>query len=124
MSVVETIYYRMLSGGEVQATAECLLDLVRDTKTLMPLEFKRSSHHPADGFYCCVQIVRMNTKPQYQRQGVMTKIIDTIFADHKTLWIQTSWDDSSESGRAFCLKNGFVQEGDLLIRRKPHASNF
>ena len=34
-------------------------------------------------------------------------------------WAETSWDDSTDEGREFLLKRGFVKENEKLVWERP-----
>lgn len=116
--ICETYFWQMLQNSKPVSTLEIRIRPVMSAEG-KPL-FKRVaplSKIAIPRVY--IEIVRMNTKPKYRKQGIMHKLLEHAIGDPKIEYAYTNWDDSTGDGRNFLLKRGFVQEGDKLIYRKP-----
>jgi len=115
-----TIFFQMLREGKIVATLECrqrqITDdagrpLVRINKSAM---FRRDQEVPRN----FLEIARMNTRPEWRKQGIMTELLCIAAGNKEIEYIETLWDDSTEDGRAFLLSHGFRRENERLVWEK------
>lgn len=115
--IAETFFWQDLSEGKPIATLEIRVRPIMD-------EFNRPSYTPPTAFglkprpRVFLEIVRMNTKIQYRKQGRMHKLMANALMDPKIEWAVSSWEDSTADGRNFLLGCGFRQSGSDLIWRR------
>lgn len=76
-------------------------------------------NEPQDKYFI-VKIMQMTTKMKYRKKGYMNKILEGVkkFGQGNVKFIVTSWYDSTEMGRKFLMKRGFVREKNILIWRR------
>jgi hypothetical protein len=118
--VAETFFWQELRDSKVIATLEIRIRPVCDqygrplAKMNREAMFKKDRTIPR--LYC--ELVRMNTKIEFRKQGIMSMLLDRAVGDPKIEWVYTSWDDSTVDGRNFLIGKGYKQEGDKLIYEK------
>ena len=114
--IAETFMYQELKDSKVISTLE-----VRVRPIMQPNG--RPAVTPPKVFgeqprmQCFIEIVRMNTKPGYRKQGIMRRLLKFALGDPKIEWAVSSWDDSTADGRNLLLGMKFKQEGNDLIWR-------
>lgn len=114
----EVGFWQELRAGKPVATLHIHICPIINPETNKPL-FKHDQMYPQRGIpRIFLEIVQMNTKPKYRKQGIMGSLLDSAMADPKIEWVETSWDDSTADGRNFLLGKGFEQKGSKLIYRK------
>lgn len=112
-----TYFYQWLKDSKVIATMEVRIrPILDDNGKMMTKGRDPVSGHPVPRIF--VEIVRMNTKPKYRKQGYMTQLLQLAMQDPKVEWIETSWDDSTADGRNFLLSRGFEQNVGQSLRRR------
>ncbi len=121
--IAETYFFEDLSEGKAKATLEIRVRPVMD-------EFNRPAYTAPTEFGLkpkaryFLEIVRMNTKIQYRKQGIMARLLNYALMDPKIEFAVSNWDDSTSDGRNFLLSHGFRQSGrDLLWRRDEHSED-
>lgn len=62
-----------------------------------------------------LEIIRMNTRPRWRKQNIMSVLLKIALNQKHIEWAETSWDDSTPTGRAFLLKRGFKKENERLV---------
>lgn len=68
------------------------------------------------------EIPRMATFAKHRGKGYMSELIECAKGDPAIQYIVTSWDDSTEQGRAFLLKRGFENKHGKLVWRREKTS--
>jgi len=117
--IAETFFWQQLKDGHVVATLEIricpvFLNGVPQFRMDNTKIFKRQREHPTPRVFC--EIVRMNTIPGFQRQGLMRELVGNAIGDPKIEWAETNLRDSSPEGIALLKDFGFYEEGDKLIK--------
>ncbi|MBE3122177.1 MAG: hypothetical protein IMZ53_01455 [Thermoplasmata archaeon] len=113
----ETFFWQQLKDGHVVATLEVracpvFLDGVPQFKINGTALFKKQKRMPR----LYIEIVRMNTIPGFQRQGLMRQLVGSAIGDSKIEWAETNLNDSSPEGIALMKDMGFHEEGNKLIK--------
>lgn len=114
----QVMYWQDFVNNEPVATLHIHVCPIMDKKTGRPA-FNPNIFDPTKKVpRIFLQIVHMATKEGYKKQGRMNELLMRATEDRKIEWVETSWDDSSEEGRAFLLKRQFVREKGKLIWRR------
>lgn len=98
-------YFSLFKGGKPRAVMTTAIEgIVVDAKNR----------------YLIVKIMHMKTKDKYRKQGLMDEILESVkvFGQKQVKFVITSWYDSTDIGKEFLLKRGFVREGNILIWRR------
>lgn len=111
--VVEWVEYKdNVSASKLELW---ICPILKDNKPMMVRDTPLAKPRPR-----VYAIIRdMNTKEEYRKQGMMDRLLICAHQNKQVEWFETSWDDSTEDGRGFLLKRGFVREGKRLISRRP-----
>lgn len=122
--VCTVMYWQDFVDNEPVATLHIHVCPVMDQKTGQPAYLPNILDPKQRVPRIFLQIVHMATKDDYKKQGRMNELLMRASEDRKIEWIETSWDDSSEDGRAFLLKRQFNRErGKLIWRRENPDAN-
>jgi hypothetical protein len=114
-------YWQELKNSKPIATLHLHICPVIDRATGRPLSKKRFPENPLSKEMVpriFLEVIQMNTRSKYQRQGIMAKLLKNAMADSKIEWVESSWDDSTGAGRNFLISQGFTQEGSKIVYRK------
>jgi DnaJ-class molecular chaperone len=115
--IAETFMWQHLKDGHIVANLEIRIRPVTvggapQFRTNNVAMFKAQKKVPR----LYVEIVRMNTKEIFRRQGLMKDLVQRSLMDPKFEWAETNMEDSNPEGIALLKKLGFVEEGKKLIK--------
>jgi hypothetical protein len=108
-----TYFWQFLKASKVAATLEIRVRPIKNDRGVPQVYKNVIMKIVRPRAY--VEIVRMNTKPEFRHLGMMSALVDCALGDSKIEWAETNWDDSTGDGRNWLLERGFVQEGNKLI---------
>jgi hypothetical protein len=103
------VYSKCIDGTDVASLHLWIFPLMRAGKPILT---------PAGHMMLHVMIPQMHTKPKYRRQGHMAELLKIALTDVRVAVVESSYGDSTESGRAFLVAAGFKHEGNKLIWRR------
>lgn len=108
----EVFYFQEMRDDHVVATLHIhICPVLIDGKP----QFKRKDAYSKPIPRIFVEIVNMSTRHHFRRQGIMLDLLSRALADPKIEYALTSYEDSTEAGRAVCEKFGFVRENTNLV---------
>jgi hypothetical protein len=124
--IAETFFFQQLKDGAIAATLEIrvcpiIMNGRPQFKTNNVKVMFRRDEKPVPRLY--LEIVRMTTKPEWRRQGLMRELVGNAIGDPKIEWAETLVDDSSPEGIALLKGFGFYEEaGKLIWEPKPEGT--
>ena len=122
--IAETFFWEDLSEGKSKAKLEIRVHPIMDKDN-------RPAYTPPKTFgekprpRLFIEIVRMNTKIHYRKQGIMHKLVAHSLMDPKMEFACCNWDECTVDARNLLLGMGFRQSGpDLVWRRNEQPSEY